>query len=104
MKIRGNNSIPNGPFGPAPASPPTETSETPEPAAGDQIEISTESRDVQALKDAIGAMPEVRLEKIEVLKDAIEDGSYYVESETLAKHVVNEVLLAELHRGKRIDS
>ncbi len=60
------------------------------PAAGDKVELTSAS--IGNLKEMAQAMPSVRADKVEVLRDAIEDGSYYVESEKLARKVVDEVL------------
>jgi anti-sigma28 factor (negative regulator of flagellin synthesis) len=46
-------------------------------------------------------MPGVRVEKVEVLRDAVEEGSYYVESDKLARRVVNEHLQDAVRKARR---
>ena len=94
MKIQGRKGQQIGTFGPLGAAPHSE--EKPEvqeaaPAAGDQVNV-TSTQEMRRLHSALAAMPEVRLEKVEELKDAIEEGSYFVESDKLARKVVNDVL------------
>ncbi|HOE96937.1 MAG TPA: flagellar biosynthesis anti-sigma factor FlgM [Candidatus Sumerlaeota bacterium] len=92
MKIQGRKSNPVSPLGPF-AGPPQvdEASPTASPAAGDSVELSS-TRELQRLNQMAQAVPTVRLEKVEGLRDAIEEGSYYVESEKLARRVVDEAL------------
>lgn len=79
-----------GPLGmPAPANPPQQAEET--APAGDAVELKS-STQVKTLRQAVDAMPTVRAGKVESLKDAIEEGQYHVESDKLAKRVVDEAL------------
>lgn len=103
MKIRGNNGISQTPFGPAPAAGPAEKepAEGPKRPGQDQIEISSQ---VQQLKAAVSQLPEVRTEKIEGIRGAVEEGTYHVESEKLAKAVVDEALEDALRREGRLSA
>lgn len=98
MKIRGNKGISINPMAPAPTSAhEVEESQAPTPK-GDQIDISSTSRQVQQLKGAVDGLPDVRMEKIDGIKDQVDDGTYHVESEKLAKAVVHEALDDALRR------
>ena len=44
------------------------------------------------LGETLKAMPSVRTEKVEELRQSIDEGEYYVESDKLAKKVVDEAL------------
>lgn len=57
----------------------------------DSVELQS-SAQVRQLAQAVQAMPTVRTEKVDGLRDAIEEGSYYVESDKLARRVVEETL------------
>lgn len=100
MKIRGNKGVPAGPFGvPANAGAAETEDVTPaETPAQDQIEISSQSRQVQELKAAVAQIPDVRTEKIEGIRDAVDEGSYHVESEVIAKRVVDDALEEAIRR------
>ena len=100
MKIQGRKSTPLGPTGPTGAPVPTEGGPVEEPQAvdGDTIDISSTSRGVGQLKQAVDALPDVRTDRIEGIRDQVEEGSYHVESEKLAKRVVDEAFGDALRR------
>ena len=99
MKIRGNKGIPANPLAPAPASTTHDVEEAQAPGQqGDQIEISSTSRQVSQLKGTVANLPDVRMDRIDGIKDQVEDGTYHVETEKLAKVVVDEALEDALRR------
>ena len=93
MKIQGRKNQPLGAFGPIgmPASP--EASPPPDEAASvsDQVDL-TSTQQLRKYNEVASAMPSVRIEKVAGLKGAIEEGSYYVETEKLARKVVDDAL------------
>lgn len=93
MKIQGRKSSQIGSLGPlgAPAAQAeSKPAEAAQPAT-DQVDISS-SAQLRKLSETVKALPSVRTDKVEGLRDAIEDGSYHVESEKLARKVVDDVL------------
>ena len=46
----------------------------------------------RALGQAAQSIPDVRMDKVEGLRGAIDNGSYFVESDKLAHKVVDEIL------------
>ncbi len=58
----------------------------------DRVEISTEAREreTQQIKGLLEKVPDVREEKVAALKTAIEDGTYSVKEEEIAKKMINE--------------
>jgi len=64
------------------------------------VDLSESSRNVTRAREAIAVLPEIRVEKVAELKEAIEDGSYQVESEKVARKMVDEAL-RESARQKR---
>lgn len=97
MKIHGRKTGPIDAVNPFAGSAPLAEASPAEapPSAGDIVDLSS-TKEVRNLKETVRAMPSVRVEKVEGLRDAIEEGSYYVESEKLARKVVIEVLSDEL--------
>jgi flagellar biosynthesis anti-sigma factor FlgM len=106
MRIQDRKSGPVGPIAPVGSPAPAEVGKSPAPAspAEDRIDISDRSREVDGLRDAVQALPEVRLDKIEGIRGAVEEGSYYVESEKIAKRVVDEALNDAVRRDRRGNS
>lgn len=103
MKIEGRKSQQFGSIGPISVPVAAELAPVEEatpPAAGDSVDI-TAAHQLHKLQEAVQAMPAVRMEKVEGLRGAIEDGSYYVESEKLARKVVDDTLTeALLQKGR----
>ncbi len=98
MKIQGRKSVSIGPG--APSSVPGQAQAEPVAnVAGDTIEISTPGQ-VGKLSSTIAGLPDVRMEKIEDIRGAVEEGSYHVESEKLAKSVVDEALQDAIRRHR----
>jgi len=55
------------------------------------VEISGHARDVQQALDLATTAPEVRTAKVEPLKQAVEDGTYFRPSDELAERIVDEM-------------
>lgn len=94
MKISGRNKTQQlGPMGPMGAPAPAESNSAAEetPRAGDSVSLSN-TADLRKLQEAAHALPSVRTGVVESLRDQIEEGSYHVESDKLARKVVNDVL------------
>jgi negative regulator of flagellin synthesis FlgM len=96
MKITGRKSQPLGQTGAlspltGPAS--QESNEAAEiPAApADSVSLAS-STEVRRLAQAAAALPSVRTEKVVELRGQIDEGSYYVESDKLARKVVDEAI------------
>jgi flagellar biosynthesis anti-sigma factor FlgM len=67
---------------------------------GDRVDLSS-SQELRQLNEAVKALPSVRAEKVEGLRGAIEEGSYHVETEKLARKVVDEALSEALLKQVR---
>jgi len=93
MKIQGRKNQPIGAVGPlglpTPPAAPAEA-EAPAPVA-DQVDLGSTAQ-VRRLQQALETLPAVRAEKVEGLRGQIDQGSYYVESDKLARKVVDEML------------
>lgn len=97
MKIQGRRSSQVGALGPIniPAQPEPAAAKPEVTVTGDSVDL-TSTQQLKKLREAVQSMPAVRAGKVEDLKGAIEEGSYYVESERLAKKVVDDVLAEAL--------
>ncbi|HEY8496393.1 MAG TPA: flagellar biosynthesis anti-sigma factor FlgM [Limnochordales bacterium] len=66
------------------------------PLRPDSVELSRESREVQAAWQAIQAAPEVRTEKVEQIRAALEAGTYRVSGREVAKKMIARSLVDRL--------
>ena len=60
--------------------------------AGDRVELSASSLDVQKMKDIIQETPEVRMDKVQALKAQIEQGEYQVDPYRVADKMLMNFL------------
>jgi flagellar biosynthesis anti-sigma factor FlgM len=65
------------------------------------VSLSSASQVVASAKAAISAMSDVRIERVTEIRLAIDDGTYQVESQALAKRMVDESLRESAMRGKK---
>jgi flagellar biosynthesis anti-sigma factor FlgM len=59
-----------------------------QPAASDTVEISSESRALARARQAVDAAPDVRADRVAEIKKRIEDGTYSVSPDLLAKKML----------------
>ena len=57
----------------------------------DQVHISEKAKDIEELRQVIHQMPEIRTDKVEALKKAIQEGSYQVDSLKVAGKILEEI-------------
>jgi negative regulator of flagellin synthesis FlgM len=103
MKIQGRKNIGVGAVGPIsiPGQAAIDKTQETSEVSGDSLEISSASREVSGLREAAKGIPDVRMEKMQDIRGQVEEGSYYVESEKLAKAVVDEALQDAVRRHRR---
>jgi len=58
------------------------------PAAGDTVELTDSARLMGRLEEAVAAAPVVDGARVESLKDAIADGSYVVDADSIADGMI----------------
>jgi flagellar biosynthesis anti-sigma factor FlgM len=56
------------------------------------VELSASLQEIDRAREALAILPDVRVEKVEGVKPLVDDGSYKVESEVLAKRIVDTSL------------
>ncbi len=59
----------------------------------EKVSLSSTSRDTELAKKIIENYQDVRLEKIQRLKDEIKHGSYHINEDKIAEKMINEFLL-----------
>lgn len=60
--------------------------------SGEQIALSAKAQTIQKALDVAKSSPDVRTEKINRIKAQIADGTFHVDSETLAESILKEIL------------
>lgn len=58
------------------------------PRGFDRVEISAQSREVERLKREMESIPEVRLDRVALAKQSLQDGSYPVAPTVLAQRMM----------------
>ncbi len=56
----------------------------------DKLEISDTAKDYQIAKQAIGQIPDVREDKVNAIKKQMQSGTYNVNMEEVASHIVEK--------------
>ncbi len=67
---------------------PTETGRI---KASDKVEISLRGREVAELKSALNQIPEVRIDRVKEIKEAIEAGTYRIDPLKIAEKMCKEL-------------
>lgn len=61
-------------------------------SGSEQIAISSKAKDIQKATEAVNTAPDIRVEKVDRIKNQIADGSYRVSSEKLAEKVLENII------------
>ena len=65
-------------------------------AKTDTVNISDAAKEIQEVRKELDNIPEVRTEKVEQLKNQIENGTYEIKSEEIAEKMLKDSLLNDL--------
>ena len=60
--------------------------------AQDRVELSSQSRDLQRIREVLAQTPDIRAEKVAALKKAVADGRYQVKAEDIAAKMVKQII------------
>ena len=73
------------------------------PAEAADVNLSEAVHEVESVRKALAAMPDVRVDKVDALKPVVDEGSYHVDSKVIAKKVVDTSLResAQLKRPRK---
>jgi len=61
------------------------------PSSGDTVELSGTSREVAVLVAAINQLPEIREQKVQEVKQAVDNGTYKVDPQKVAEKILKEI-------------
>lgn len=62
------------------------------PVSADRVELSTGTQDVQKAQEILQQTPDVRLDKVEALKERIANGEYVVDPHRIADNMLLNLL------------
>lgn len=62
------------------------------PARQDKLELSPQAQEMQAVRQKIASIPDVRSDRVEELKTQIKSGSYQVDSSQVAEKMLQRSL------------
>ncbi len=58
----------------------------------DKVSLSGKSKEISQLKGLIGEIPDIRRDKVDALRKAIDTGTYNFDSLTIARNIIEEEL------------
>ena len=58
----------------------------------DKVSLSDASRDMQTAKQAVSSSPDIRLEKVNEIKQAVEDGRYEIDAGKVAEKMIGSII------------
>ena len=58
----------------------------------EQVAISSKAKDIQQATKAVNGTPDIRIEKVESIKEQISSGNYHVPSDKLAEKVLKNMI------------
>lgn len=56
----------------------------------DQVQLSGRAKEIEQLQQVIQLMPEIRTEKVEILRKHIQEGTYRINSSLIAGKIIEE--------------
>ena len=59
--------------------------------SADRVEISLKGKEIAELRSAINQIPEVRMDKVKEIKEAIESGNYRIDPSRIAEKLLKEL-------------
>lgn len=71
----------------------TAQKDTEKSPAGDKVEFSQRSKDLQKIHETLQSTPDSRAAKVAEIRQRIEQGQYQVDSKTLAEKIIKESIL-----------
>ncbi len=59
----------------------------------EKVDLSTQAKDIQLVKNALSQLPDVREEKVQEIKSQVDNGKYNVSGEKIAGKMVGESIV-----------
>jgi negative regulator of flagellin synthesis FlgM len=66
--------------------------ETSSTGGAEHIAISSKAKDIQKATEAVNASPDIRIEKVNQIKEQIANGTYRVSSDHLAEKILENII------------
>ena len=66
-----------------------------EPLPGERVELSEKASDLNKIRELVLRTPDIREEKVELLREKIASGSYNVSSQEIADKMLREYLIED---------
>jgi negative regulator of flagellin synthesis FlgM len=60
--------------------------------SSEQVAISSKAKDIQQATKLVNATPDIRIEKVDQIKEQITNGSYHISSDQLAEKVLQNII------------
>ncbi|MCX8043191.1 MAG: flagellar biosynthesis anti-sigma factor FlgM [Desulfobacterota bacterium] len=60
---------------------------------GDHVELSDKAREFSRIKDVLETVPDVRSDKVKALSEAVERGTYTVDTRDVAGKIIRESII-----------
>ena len=58
----------------------------------EQVAISAKAKDIQQATKVVNATPDIRIEKVDRIKEKITNGTYHISSDQLAEKVIQNII------------
>jgi negative regulator of flagellin synthesis FlgM len=58
----------------------------------EQVAISPKAKDIQQATKVVNATPDIRIEKVDQIKEQIKNGNYHISSDQLAEKVLKNII------------
>lgn len=71
----------------------TSNSSSGEVLSGDRVQLSPKAKEMQEAKRILGAIPDIREEKVAQIRKEIAEGTYQINSQKIAEKMVTESLV-----------
>lgn len=66
------------------------------PDTTDKVELTAKKDEINRIKEKIKSMPEVRQEKVETIRKALEEGTYTIRGELVAQRLLKDHFLDQI--------
>ncbi len=85
----GGNSRPNT-VAPRESGPQSKAAENARPANRDSVELSAQAQSMNRLEENLAQLPDVDLDRVATLKQAITEGRFEIDAERIAQNMLNQ--------------
>ena len=80
----------------AQAKPQSQTADSRAQGSFDKVELSSKKEEINSIKDRVKAEPGIRQDKVDTMREAIQNQTYNVKGELVARGILKSQLLDEL--------